>query len=64
MAIFTGRELFAAGVPQGKIKNYVGRDFESLEVILEDIKNGANSAQRVEAKKVYTCMVREIRQKS
>jgi hypothetical protein len=35
---FSGKELFELGVPQNKIKLFVGKEFESKEALLEAIK--------------------------
>lgn len=35
---FNGKELFEMGVPQNKIKFFVGREFESKEELLEELK--------------------------
>lgn len=36
--IFNGKELFDLGVPQNKIKFFVGKEFSSVEELLEELK--------------------------
>ncbi len=47
---FTGRELFELGVPQNKIKLFIGREFSSKDELLEELK----PKEKIEEEKVFT----------
>jgi hypothetical protein len=44
---FDGRQLFELGVPKDKIKFYIGKEFGSVEEILEDLKPKKSEKDRV-----------------
>lgn len=47
---FDGKQLFELGVPQNKIKFFIGKEFSSKEELLEELK----PKEQVESEKVFT----------
>ena len=52
MMKFNGKELFELGVPQNKIKFFIGREFASKEELLEELK--PKEIIRKDQEKVFT----------